>query len=75
MIEIKIQEGKELLSFKAIKEAGSIAFSSKELTNNTTYEIYINGKLLKTFTTTGIITSDVPQRKHGKGKGGGWKFW
>lgn len=75
LIEIKIQEGKELLSFKAIKEAGSIAFSSKELTNNTTYEIYINGKLLKTFTTTGIITSDVPQRKHGKGKGGGWKFW
>lgn len=56
-VSIKASDGKELVSFTPEKEYSSLMFSSPELNQNQTYEVYIDDVLKETFEQTGVSES------------------
>lgn len=57
VVIIKNAAGTEILNFTVKKEGATLLFTSPLLLSNTTYTMYINGTLSKTFTTSTMVTS------------------
>lgn len=70
-ITIKDADGKEIISYTAIKSFSSIVFSSSELSKNSTYSLYLDDTLYSDFTISDINTVVGSTNNSMNGNGGG----
>ncbi|OPX45625.1 endoglucanase G precursor [Ruminiclostridium hungatei] len=71
VVSIKNSSGTEIYGFTAKKAGATLLFTSPALVSGQTYNMYNNGKLTKTFTTSTMVTS-AGGYIFGGGGGGGW---
>lgn len=69
VVSIKNASGTEIYNFTAKKAGATLLFTSPALLSGQTYNMYNNGKLTKTFTTSTMVTS---AGGYIFGFGGGW---
>lgn len=66
-VSLKDKDGNVIISFITKKQAQNIIISSPEIKHVSNYELYVENKLEKEFTTTGIITN-IGNRSFGGGR-------